>query len=180
MDALSRPRLRPPHHSASPTCRAPRWRCLPSRRRGIAGHSGASTTPFRHTGCRATAHLLICPQRLVCCCPVIVCRHPRRPVCLDAIPAHHRDVPGRHGGTGTLRSRPDVTCDEACLSLLRSGACRGTGGEREGEIAVERDGDRRVGASHPIIITLSNNNKKNLNSNDNDNHDTIITIALMQ
>ena len=49
----------------------------------------------------------------------------------------------------------------------------------EGEIAVEPDGDRRTEASHPIIITLSNNNNRNLNSSDNDNHDTIITIVLM-
>ena len=49
----------------------------------------------------------------------------------------------------------------------------------EGEIAVERDGNRRTGASHPIIITLSNNKNKNLNSNGNNNHDTIITIVLM-
>ena len=48
-----------------------------------------------------------------------------------------------------------------------------------GEIAVERNGDRRTGASHPILITLSNNKNKNLNSNDNNNHDTIITIVLM-
>ena len=59
------------------------------------------------------------------------------------------------------------------------GADKGADGEMEGEIAVERDGDRRTGASHPIIITLSNNNKKNLNSNDNNNYDTIITIVLI-
>ena len=56
---------------------------------------------------------------------------------------------------------------------------RGADGEMEGEIAVERDGNRRTGASHPIIITLSNNKEKNLNSNDNNNNDTIITIALI-
>ena len=62
------------------------------------------------------------------------------------------------------------------------GGEKGTGGtdrETEGEIAVERDGDRRTGASHPILITLSNNKNKNVNNNDNDNHDTIITIVLM-
>ena len=51
----------------------------------------------------------------------------------------------------------------------------------EGEIAVERDGSCRTGASYPIIITLSDNNKKNLNSNDNNNkNDTIITIVLIE
>ena len=49
----------------------------------------------------------------------------------------------------------------------------------QGEIAVDHDGDRRTGASHLMIITLSNNNNKNLNSNDNNNHDLIITIVLM-
>ena len=49
----------------------------------------------------------------------------------------------------------------------------------EGEITVERGGDRCTGASRPIIITLSNTNKKNLNSNDNNNNDTIITIVLI-
>jgi len=29
-------------------------------------------------------------------------------------------------------------------------SCRGTDGKMEGEIAVERDGNRRTGASHPI------------------------------
>ena len=58
-------------------------------------------------------------------------------------------------------------------------SCRGTDGKMEGEIAVEHDGDRHTGASHPIIITLSNNNNENLNRNDNHNHDTIITIVLI-
>ena len=49
----------------------------------------------------------------------------------------------------------------------------------EGGITVDRDGDRRTGASHPIIITLSNKNKNNLNSNDNNNNDTIITLVLI-
>ena len=55
----------------------------------------------------------------------------------------------------------------------------GTEGKMEEEIVVERDGDRRTGASHLKITTLSNNKKKNLDSNDNNNHDTIITIVLM-
>ena len=36
----------------------------------------------------------------------------------------------------------------------------------EKETAVERDGNRRIGPSHPIIIIVSNNNKKKVNSND--------------
>ena len=49
----------------------------------------------------------------------------------------------------------------------------------EEETTVERDGNRRIGASHPIIITVSNNNKKKLNSNDNNHYHTIIPIVLI-
>ena len=55
--------------------------------------------------------------------------------------------------------------------MLRSSAYGGRDGgggrgEMEGETAVERDGNRRIGPSHPIIIIVSNNNKKKVNSND--------------
>ena len=105
---------------------------------------------------------------------------------------------GRHPGPLPRRSRPKWwhrhTPQPACCHLLSGlptlakerrlrgkdrGTDRGTDGEMEGEIAVGRDGDRRTRPSHPIIITLSNNKKKNLNSNVNNNNDTIITIVLM-
>ena len=60
-----------------------------------------------------------------------------------------------------------------------TGGQTGGWGEMEEETTVERDGNRRIGASHPIIITVNNNNKKKVNSKDSDNHETKIIIVLI-
>ena len=57
-------------------------------------------------------------------------------------------------------------------------------GKMDGEIdkgtTVECDGNRCIGTSHAITITLSNdNNNNNANSNDNNNNDTIITTSII-
>ena len=49
--------------------------------------------------------------------------------------------------------------------------------EMDGEIAVERHGNRRTGASH--AIRMSNNNSNNVNIKDYNNNDTTITILII-
>ena len=49
----------------------------------------------------------------------------------------------------------------------------------KGEIAVDRNRNHSIGASHPTIVTVSNINNKKGNSNDINNHHTIITIVLI-
>ena len=187
MDAPPRPRPWPPHHSTPLPRRTPHWRCILPRCCGVAGRSNTNTIPFHRNGCWDAARLVIGPCRLVRGRPVVTCHHPCRMSRWDAIPARPHG-PRRSRPKWWRRHTPPPACCQACPTLLRSGACGGrtgggadggTDGKMEGGIAVERDGDRRTRASHPIIITLSNDNKKNLNSNDNNNNDTIITIVLI-
>ena len=48
----------------------------------------------------------------------------------------------------------------------------------DGEVAVERKGNRHTGASQTIRITISNNNNNHVNRNDNNNNDTVITTIM--
>ena len=87
-------------------------------------------------------------------------------------PGCRRGVPGRNGGAGALRLRPAVGPDYPRRGAAPAGGGWGKDGEMDVEMAVERDGNRRIGASHTITIITSNNNNNNFNSNDNNNNDS--------
>ena len=158
--------------------------------RGVSGHIDTSITQLRCTGRHTTACLLICPWCLVCGRPLIACIHLRRTTRSVAISALCYGVPGQQWWHGhaqqpacchPLSSLPTLA-EERHLLGKHSETDGGTDGEMDGEITVERDGNRRTGASHTMTTTISNNNNDNvcsidINNNDssNNNYNHIIT-----